>query len=217
MMKDYLGDALQSCQSRSKHNTEMKEEQNAEQQQDSGSYRHHPSGSMPSPSHSYSDKRRKIYNSTDMNELREEFINNCTREMKYNPLKSNPNIDRFQFLPPLWSLEPRIFALDTASSGKRQYIVGNLGRFLDHYWRKSDPLNRHYYELIRENTPCRLYFGTSGSILIDHTRTWCQDEYTLCRCLFAATRFGVLQEIQRSYFEYRERNFNDRIHRRFVF
>jgi VanZ family protein len=217
MMKDYLGDALQSCQSRSKPHTEMREEQNNEQQRDSGSYKHHRSGSTPSPSHSYSEKRRKIDNYTDMNELRDEFVNDYIREMKYNPLKSDPNEDRFQFLPPLWSMEPRIFALETASSGKRKYIVGNLGRFLDHYWRKSDPLNRHYYELIREKTPCRLYFGTSGSILIDHTRTWCQDKYTLRRCLFAAIRFGVLQEGQRSYFEYRERNFNDRIYRRVVF
>lgn len=63
------------------------------------------------------------------------------------------------FLSTLWSMEPRIFALETSGTGKRRYISSNLGRFMDHYWRECDVYNRHYYELIRENTPCRLYFG----------------------------------------------------------
>ena len=83
------------------------------------------------------------------------FTSTCTQEMEYNLLAE----ENFECLHPLWSMEPRIFAMETSASGKRKYIVGNLGRFLNHYWRKSDPLNRHYYELIRENTPCRLYFG----------------------------------------------------------
>ncbi|KAL3827028.1 hypothetical protein ACHAXA_007535 [Cyclostephanos tholiformis] len=57
----------------------------------------------------------------------------------------------------LWSMEPRIFAAET-SLGKRKYIVGNMGRFLQHYWRETDPISRHFYELIPEGTPCRLYF-----------------------------------------------------------
>ncbi|KAL3775230.1 hypothetical protein ACHAW5_006099 [Stephanodiscus triporus] len=60
-------------------------------------------------------------------------------------------------IPELWSMEPRIFAVET-SSGKRKYIVGNLGRFMQHYWRETDPRSRHFYELIPEGTPCRLYF-----------------------------------------------------------
>lgn len=63
----------------------------------------------------------------------------------------------------LWSMEPRIFALETSTSGKRRYIVGHLGRFLDHYWRESDPRTRHFYELIREGAPCRLYFDLEFS------------------------------------------------------
>ena len=62
------------------------------------------------------------------------------------------------FLPALWSMEPRIFSVEKSSTGKRRYVVGHLGRFLDLYWRKTDPRARHYYELIREGTPCRLYF-----------------------------------------------------------
>ncbi|KAL9183428.1 hypothetical protein ACHAXT_004284 [Thalassiosira profunda] len=64
---------------------------------------------------------------------------------------------------PLWSMEPRIFALETSSTGKRRYIVSNLGRFMQHYWQESDPRRRHYYELIREQTPCRLYFDLEYS------------------------------------------------------
>ncbi len=66
------------------------------------------------------------------------------------------------FLPDIWSMEPRIFARET-SSGKRKYIVGNLGRFLQNYWRDTDPRSRHYYELIPEGTPCRLYFDLEFS------------------------------------------------------
>ncbi|KAK1736093.1 UL52/UL70 DNA primase domain-containing protein [Skeletonema marinoi] len=61
-------------------------------------------------------------------------------------------------LPVLWSFEPRLFAMETALHGKRRYISAHLGRFMDYYWRECDVHNRHYYELIRESTPCRLYF-----------------------------------------------------------
>ena len=63
------------------------------------------------------------------------------------------------FLDPLWCMEPRIFAVEKSTTGKRFYIVAQLGRFMDHYWRVCNPTTRHYYEVIRENTPCRLYFG----------------------------------------------------------
>jgi hypothetical protein len=95
--------------------------------------------------------------------LREGYITAYLNEMQYNHSESQSS---FQFLPPLWSMEPRIFALETSISGKRKYIVGNLGRFIHHYFRKSDPFNRHYYELIRENTPCRLYFGKCLSVFL---------------------------------------------------
>ena len=59
----------------------------------------------------------------------------------------------------LWSMEPRLFAMETSVKGKRRYISAHLGRFMDHYWRECDVYSRHYYELIKENVPCRLYFG----------------------------------------------------------
>lgn len=64
-----------------------------------------------------------------------------------------------EFLSTLWSMEPRIFAMETSMKGKRRYISAHLGRFMDQYWRECDVYSRHYYELIREKTPCRLYFG----------------------------------------------------------
>ncbi|KAL3936187.1 MAG: hypothetical protein SGBAC_008440 [Bacillariaceae sp.] len=61
---------------------------------------------------------------------------------------------------PLWSREPRIFATEK-SQGKRKYLVGHFGRVADWYWRKSNP--KHLYEVIREKTPCRLYFDLEFS------------------------------------------------------
>lgn len=85
----------------------------------------------------------------------------------------------------MWSMEPRLFALEqhnlpdsdvnskrskeqtsksepSKSDGKRRYMVAHLGRFMHHYWFELEkyPCHKHYYEMIRENTPCRLYFGT---------------------------------------------------------
>jgi hypothetical protein len=60
-------------------------------------------------------------------------------------------------------MEPRIFAVEKSTTGKRYYVVAQLGRFMDHYFRYCDPTSRHYYEVIPENTPCRLYFGESES------------------------------------------------------
>jgi hypothetical protein len=62
---------------------------------------------------------------------------------------------------PLWSLEPRIFAIEKAQ-GKRKYLVGQFGRIADWYWRKATH-PRHLYEVIREATPCRLYFDLEYS------------------------------------------------------
>jgi hypothetical protein len=67
--------------------------------------------------------------------------------------------------PLLWCMEPRVFSVEKSGQGKRKYVVGHLGRFLDIYWRKSDRLHRNYYELIKERTPCRLYFDLEFSKL----------------------------------------------------
>jgi Herpesviridae UL52/UL70 DNA primase len=70
---------------------------------------------------------------------------------------SSSSPDPAVFTNPLYSLEPRLWGLEAATTGKRKYVVAHAGRFFDHYWRKSIPADRHAYELIRPNTPCRLY------------------------------------------------------------
>ena len=59
----------------------------------------------------------------------------------------------------LWSKEPRLFAMETTVGGKRRYISAHMGRFMDRYWKECNVDTRHYYELIKEDVPCRLYFG----------------------------------------------------------
>ena len=58
----------------------------------------------------------------------------------------------------LWSKEPRLFALEYNNEGKRKYVSSHMGRFINYYWGECKPKDRNYYELIREKTPCRLYF-----------------------------------------------------------
>jgi DNA-directed primase/polymerase protein len=57
----------------------------------------------------------------------------------------------------LMSMEPRLFAIEHFREGKRRYISCHLGRFLKYYLEECNSSTRHAYELIRENTPCRLY------------------------------------------------------------
>lgn len=61
---------------------------------------------------------------------------------------------------PLWCRQPRIFAIEKAQ-GKRKYLVGHFGRIADWYWRKCT--NKHLYEVITQDTPCRLYFDLEYS------------------------------------------------------
>ena len=71
--------------------------------------------------------------------------------------------DTTLFTTALYSMEPRIFCQEKSNTGQRKYWVGHVGRFMDHYWRKTSPEARHYYELIKEQTPCRLYFDLEFS------------------------------------------------------
>ena len=71
--------------------------------------------------------------------------------------------DTTLFTTALYSMEPRIFCQEKSNTGQRKYCVGHAGRFMDHYWRKTPPEARHYYELIKEQTPCRLYFDLEFS------------------------------------------------------
>jgi len=128
------------------------------------------------------NKRRKDQSTSDTSSsterarfkvefLKEREFSRCDNHLNRNKLyqrttqtkegEQNKESPENEFLPPLWSMEPRIFAIEMSKTGKRKYVVGSFGRIADLYWRKVSPLNRHYYELIKEDTPCRLYFGTS--------------------------------------------------------
>ena len=98
------------------------------------------------------------YNNITMTEKKEMHALKMLPLIK-NELHQSGTTKKTTSLSTLWSMEPRLFALESSGSGKRRYISSHLGRFMDHYWRECDVYNRHYYELIRESTPCRLYFG----------------------------------------------------------
>ena len=102
---------------------------------------------------SYNHGRVSPRKASERAKLVEEFLSDRNKDL---PLDSNNNAS--SFLPPLWCMEPRILSVETSKTGRRRYVVGNFGRLADYYWRKLDASARHYYELIREGTPCRLYF-----------------------------------------------------------
>eukprot|EP00943_MAST-04B_sp_MAST-4B-sp1_P009102 g9102.t1 len=51
----------------------------------------------------------------------------------------------------------RIFSQELASTGKRTFISCSISTFFYAYL-NIPPRQRHYYEIIRQNSPCRLYF-----------------------------------------------------------
>lgn len=54
-------------------------------------------------------------------------------------------------------LRTRVFSFETAADGTRRFVVASLRGF----WRRYvavPPAARHFYEIVRERTPCRLYF-----------------------------------------------------------
>ena len=104
---------------------------------------------------SRSDNTTTRSNESKNEELTTNELSSSSKSSKLDATKTEASLSL------LWSMEPRIFALETSGTGKRRYISSHLGRFMDHYWRECDLYNRHYYELIREGTPCRLYFGMS--------------------------------------------------------
>lgn len=86
------------------------------------------------------------HNEESIQQLKEKFLQ-----------QRQPSPPSHVFANPLYSLEPRIWSTEAATTGKRRYVVAHAGRFFDHYWRKTIPADRHAYELIRPNAPCRLY------------------------------------------------------------
>ncbi|KAE9139767.1 hypothetical protein PF010_g460 [Phytophthora fragariae] len=52
---------------------------------------------------------------------------------------------------------PRVFSFENAGDGKRRFLVASFAEFWKNYT-KTRADQRHVYEIIREGTPCRLYF-----------------------------------------------------------
>jgi hypothetical protein len=52
----------------------------------------------------------------------------------------------------------RTFAVETAATGQREFIVTSAQRFWEHYT-SLNVKQRHHYEIIRQANPCNLYFG----------------------------------------------------------
>ena len=51
----------------------------------------------------------------------------------------------------------RLFAKEYSSNGSRSFLVASAESFWN-YYTNIHPDNRHFYEIIRERVPCRLYF-----------------------------------------------------------
>ena len=50
-----------------------------------------------------------------------------------------------------------VVSAEDAASGRRQFAAAELASFATHYLDRVTPTARHYYEIIREARPCRLY------------------------------------------------------------
>jgi hypothetical protein len=53
--------------------------------------------------------------------------------------------------------DAHVFAFEKGKGGSRSYLVSSYAGFWEFYSRLG-PKDRHHYELIRENSACRLYF-----------------------------------------------------------
>jgi hypothetical protein len=106
---------------------------------------------------------KRVLRDTKQSPAKSKLKNQYRSEFEKERNLSAPLPTNHDFGSPLWSMEPRIFSSEKSDTGKRKYMVGHLGRFLDYYWCKVDPQHRFYYELIPENTPCRLYLDLEFS------------------------------------------------------
>jgi hypothetical protein len=59
----------------------------------------------------------------------------------------------------------RTFAVETAATGQREFIVTSAQRFWEHYI-SVNAKQRHHYEIIRQAHPCNLYFGECLQVLL---------------------------------------------------
>ena len=60
----------------------------------------------------------------------------------------------------------RPFSYEHPTTGLRQFAVSTLPYFWQHY-SSLVPSQRHYYEILRENTPCRCYLDLEFSVPVN--------------------------------------------------
>ncbi|EKX52915.1 hypothetical protein GUITHDRAFT_101365 [Guillardia theta CCMP2712] len=65
--------------------------------------------------------------------------------------------DAFKFADARPSLGLQVYAQDKKNTGAKQYVAATYRGFWRRY-KKMDPSGRHFAEIIREGSPCRLYF-----------------------------------------------------------
>ncbi|KAL7560945.1 hypothetical protein ACA910_022433 [Epithemia clementina (nom. ined.)] len=94
---------------------------------------------------------------------RTKALENKTVKEESSPSEEPSDLEWLMNGHALWSMEPCIWAWEISATGKRKYVVGHLGRCMELYWQKTLAENRHGYELIRENIPCRLYLDIEYS------------------------------------------------------
>ncbi|DAZ95128.1 TPA: hypothetical protein N0F65_009759 [Lagenidium giganteum] len=101
---------------------------------------------------------------------------------------------------------PRVFAFEGASDGRRRFLVTTLAAFWKQY-KETASSERHVYEIIRENVPCRLYFdlefskplnpGVDGDALV--ARLVCLLQVQLFRCYqMAFSKTGHIVQLDSS-------------------
>lgn len=111
--------------------------------------------------HCHSSSEESNLNYTVVDEVKQDVVLQ-QESLHHHKSSSSSTLSTF-----LWSKQPRLFAMETTLCGKRRYISSHLGRFMDQYWKECNVDTRHYYELIKEDVPCRLYFGELEQILVN--------------------------------------------------
>jgi hypothetical protein len=113
---------------------------------------------LPEAKRCLRDREASPAESQQSQQFKKEFL-----EQRSIKMTTTPN----SFGSALYSLEPRLFAVEKQGR-KMRYVCAHAGRFFDKYWGKTEPVHRHAYELIRPNTPCRLYFDIECDIEVNH-------------------------------------------------
>ncbi len=82
----------------------------------------------------------------------------------------------YTYTQSLWSAQ--------RANGSRYFIAASFYTFWHQYYHETAPDARHHYEIIHENQPCKLYFGTMMMMLSVVHVTWMDGEVV---CFYTCT------------------------------